>query len=382
MVIIDRKRSPAPEGPITAPDAGKQPPGRMPGSRLRFAGGYLGAACAALMATNTPAFAQRPNPFESTPGQIEIVPIRGHIFLLAGAGANMILSIGADGVFVVDSGLAQYSPQVIAAINKFTGEMNREAHLDTSVPPAPPKPIQFIANTTIFPDHIGGNEKLAAAGKTFTGGNVAADLAAGFTNDDATIFATDKALARMTNLPGNAQPSETFGGDHYKVSHFFNDEGIELFHMPNANTDGDMVVHFRGSDVIATGDIFNMASYPVLDLTQGGSIQGELAALNRLIDMSVAYFRTEGGTLVIPGHGRAGDLADLTYYRDMCTIIRDRIQDMIKSGMNLDQIQTAKPTADWDPRFGQNPSWTPAQFVDAIYKGLTRPISAKKPGER
>jgi glyoxylase-like metal-dependent hydrolase (beta-lactamase superfamily II) len=339
---------------------------------------FLGVFLAGIIAAGV-ATAQQ-NPFDSVTGQIEIVPVRGHMYMLTGAGANIVLSIGPQGVFMVDTGLASMSTQVLAVVNKFSSEIAGDSHspmLETREVErsshVPPKPIQFIANTTIFPDHIGGNEKIAEAGKTFTGGNVAADLASGITNDNATIFSTEKALLRMSEakLPGNALPSETYNSDHYKVSHFFNGEGIELMHMPDANTDGDSIVVFRGSDVIATGDIFSMASYPVIDIAQGGSIQGELAALNRLIDLSVAEYRSEGGTLLVPSHGRIGDLADLTYYRDMCTIIRDRIQDMVKAGKTLDQIKAAKPTGDWDVRFGKNPLASPDRFVEAIYKGLT-----------
>ena len=98
-----------------------------------------------------------------------------------------------------------------------------------------------------------------------------------------------------------------------------------------------------------------------------------LAGLNRMVEMAVAEFRSEGGTLFIPGHGRVGDVADVTYYRDMTTIIRDRVEDLIKKGRTLDEIKLAKPTEDWDARFGTNPSWTPGMFVEAVYKGLTGP---------
>jgi cyclase len=307
----------------------------------------------------------------SPSGDIEIVPVRGHIYLLAGAGANITLSVGPDGVFMVDAGLPQMTDKVIAAIQQLSRDLDKAGQPIRSY--APPKPIRYLANTTISPDHTGGNVKIARAGKTFTGGNVAAELNSGFANDDAAILATEKALLRLVDakMPGDGQPTETYVRDNMKLSHFFNGEGIELFHMPDATTDGDSVVHFRGSDVIATGDIFDMTSFPYIDLAKGGSIQGELAALNRLDDMAEAEFRTEGGTLFIPGHGRFGDLADLAYYRDMCTIIRDRIQWMMKKDMTLAQIKAAKPTEDWDGRFGGNPNWTPDMFVEAIYKGLS-----------
>lgn len=309
--------------------------------------------------------------FAANVGDIEIVPVRGHIYMLVGAGANITLSVGPDGVFMVDAGLPQMTDRVIAAVQKLSQDLDKAGQPLKSY--APPKPIRYLANTTISPEHTGGNVKIAEAGKTFTGGNVAADLNSGLANDDAAILSTEKAMLRLVEakMPGNGQPTETYVKGVMKLSHFFNGEGIELVHMPDATTDGDSVVVFRGSDVISAGDIFDMSSFPYIDLAKGGTIQGELAALNRIDDMMEAEFRSEGGTLIIPGHGRFGDLADLAYYRDMVTIIRDRIQWMMKKDMTLAQIKAAKPTEDWDGRFGKNPNWTPDMFVEAIYKGLS-----------
>ena len=306
-------------------------------------------------------------------GGIEIVPVRGHIYMLAGAGGNITLSVGPDGVFEVDAGSPQMTDKVIAAVDQFTRDLAKAGQPLKSYPP--PKPVRYLANTTISSDHTGGNLKIAEHGKTFTGGNVAADLNSGLANDNAAILATEKALVRLVEakMPGNGQPTDTYVRDSLKLSHFFNGEGIELFSMPNATTDADSVVVFRGSDVISTGDVFDMTSFPYIDLAKGGSIQGVLAALNRLDQMAVAEFRTEGGTLFVPGHGRVGDLADLAYYRDMVTIIKDRIQWMMKKDMTLAQIKAAKPTEDWNDRFGKNPNWTPDMFVEAIYKGLNTP---------
>lgn len=303
--------------------------------------------------------------------KIEVVPVRGHIYLLAGGGANITLSVGPDGVFMVDAGSAQMTDQVIAAVNQLSVNLAKEGQPERSF--APPKPIRYLANTTIAPDHTGGNVKIAEAGKTFTGGNVSADLNSGLTNDDAAILSTEKALLRLVDakMPGNGQPSDTYAGAYLKLSHFFNGEGVELIHMPDATTDGDSIVWFRGSDVIATGDIFDMTSFPFVDLAHGGTFQGVLDALNKLDDMAEAEFRTEGGTLFISGHGRIGDLADLAYYRDMCTIVRDRVQWMMKKDMTLAQIKAAKPTEDWNDRYGKNPNWTPDMFVETIYKGLS-----------
>ena len=309
-------------------------------------------------------------------GALEIVPVRGHMYLLVGAGGNITLSVGPDGVFMVDSGAAQMTDKVIAAIDEFSQQIAKEGQPLKSY--APPKPVRYLANTTISTDHTGGNVKVAQHGKTFTGGNVAADLNSGLANDNAAILSTEKAMLRLVEakMPGDGQPTETYVRDSMKLSHFFNGEGVTLFHMPNATTDGDSVVWFRNSDVIATGDIFDMTSFPYIDMAKGGTIQGVLAALNRLDDMAEAEFRTEGGTLFIPGHGRISDLADLAYYRDMVTIIKDRVQWMMKKDMSLAQIKAAKPTEDWNDRFGKNPNWTPDMFVEAIYKGYSAPAPA------
>jgi glyoxylase-like metal-dependent hydrolase (beta-lactamase superfamily II) len=168
-----------------------------------------------------------------------------------------------------------------------------------------------------------------------------------------------------------ALPTLTFLSDQMKLSQFFNGEGVQIFHEKAAHTDGDSIVFFRASDVIAAGDIFLTTSYPIIDLANGGSLQGVIDALNHILDLSVAEFRTEGGTLVIPGHGRICDTADVAYYRDMATIVRDRIQAMVKKDMTLAQVKAAKPTADWDPRYDKNTFWTPDMFVEAAYKSLS-----------
>jgi glyoxylase-like metal-dependent hydrolase (beta-lactamase superfamily II) len=343
------------------------------------------------LASLPPAFAQQ-NGLAQTRGErtasvssIEIVPLRENIYVLGGAGANIVLSVGRDGVFMVDTGLDSNAERVLTAIpqlqqqlevrtpaaERFAAEGNFSTVLEPFYRNAPAKPIRYVANTTIAPDHTGANARIAAAGKTFTGGNVSGQLSD--VGEGAAILAHESLLNRMgqAKAASRALPTDTYFGDHMKLSHFFNGEGVVLFHAPAATTDGDSIVQFRRSDVFATGDLFRMAAYPMIDLEKGGTIQGVLAALNRLIDMSVAEFRTEGGTMFVGGHGRVGDLADLTYYRDMCTMIRDRVQDMVKKGMTLAQVKAAKPTEDWDPRFGTDPSWTPDMFVEAIYKSLT-----------
>jgi len=303
----------------------------------------------------------------SATSAVEIVPVRGHIYMITGAGGNITASVGPDGVLLVDSGLAQMTDKVLAAVE----ELRQRVRVNG----APSKPIRYIINTHLHPDHIGGNEKIGEAGKTITGGNVVGDI--GDASEGATIISHEKVLDRLSpngkpTVPFRALPTLTYLSDQMKLSQFFNGEGVQIFHEPAAHTDGDSIVFFRGSDVISAGDIFLTTSYPIIDLANGGSLQGVIDGLNHILDLSIAEFRTEGGTLVIPGHGRVCDSADVAYYRDMATIVRDRIQAMIKKDMTLAQVKAAKPTADWDPRYDRNSFWTADMFVEAAYKSLTR----------
>ena len=325
-------------------------PGKFGSAFLRCAAtaGLLAAACAFAD------FSAR----VAADSEIHVVPVQGHVYMLVGAGANVAVQIGDDGVLLVDTGSAQMSDKVVAAVRTLSD-----------------KPIRYIIDTSIDVDHSGGNQAISQAGSTIAGGNVLGDIGESATQG-AAVISFQSILDRMStsnskdSSPQAAWPTDTYGLPQKNI--FVNDEAVEIMHQPAAHTDGDSIVFFRRSDVVATGDVFSTTGYPVIDLDRGGSIQGIVDALNVLLyQVTVSGPKQKNGTMIIPGHGRLCDQADLVVYQEMVTIIRDRIQDMLKKGMTLDEVKAAKPTSDYDPVYGSTSgAWTTDMFVEAAYRSL------------
>jgi cyclase len=294
-------------------------------------------------------------------GEIHVLPVQGNVYVLVGDGGNIAVQVGDQGAIVVNSGAGQLSDKVIAAIRKLSE-----------------KPVQFIVNTSFHPDFTGGNVKLRESGYdpsvegSFFSGQFA-DAAKG-----ATIIGHQNVQTRLTSLKTSSAgwPSDTFVQARRRKFH--NGEAVEIFYQPNAISDGDSIVHFRRSDVIVTGDIFSTTAYPRIDVKVGGSIQGEIGALNNVLDRTVYKHDEEGGTMIVPGHGRLCDEWEVAEYRDMLVIVRDRVQDLIRNGATLEQVKSARVTADYDDRFGANSgSWTTDMFVEAVYTTLKNPPKLK-----
>jgi cyclase len=295
---------------------------------------------------------------------IEVLPVRGGIYMLVGDGGNVTLQIGQDGVLLVDTGSGARPGAIVAAIRKLTD-----------------KPIRWIVNTHVHNDHTGGNGAIARAGQSVPQVAIGAGRLFTDADDTARIVAHEHVLRRMSAPTGATPPvsSENWPVTTFFVEEdelFFNGEPIQILHQPSAHTDGDVLVFFRRSDVVVAGDLYESDRYPVIDAAAGGSFAGYLDALNRLIHLAIPEEKQEGGTWVIPGHGRLSDEADVVDVRDMATIVRDRVQRMVRSGMTLEQVKAARPTLDYDDRYRGHREWTPEMFVEAVYAAVSRPPKA------
>jgi len=294
-------------------------------------------------------FRPEDQPQRLAPGDVKAVHVQGNVHMIVGAGANIAVQVGDDGILVVDTGNAGTGDKVLAAIKQI----------------APGKEIRWVVNTGMSPDHTGGNEPVSKAGRTVNG-NIAA------------IVAHENTAARMVkaNVPDAARPFNTY----FEASRDFpfNGEPIVLYHEDATSDDTGTMVMFRRSDVIAAGDLFRTEGYPVIDLGNGGSIDGIITGLNRLLDLTVpSKMLEEGGTYVIPGHGRISDEHDVAMYRDMLVIIRDRIKNMVEKKMTLEQVKAARPTLDYDGRYGSDTgAWTTAMFIEAVYRDMSGSANA------
>jgi cyclase len=293
---------------------------------------------------------------EPTDGEIHIQPVRDNVYMLVGDGGNIVVQVGNEGVFVVDTGTGARADKTLAAIRTLSD-----------------KPVQFIANTSFLPDRTGGN---AALRKTGADPSVRGTFFSQQFRDagvGATIMAHQNVQTRLdaAKRPADAVPSDTFLEERRRTFH--NDDAIELLWQPNAITDGDSLVHFRRADVIVTGNIFTTTQYPFIDVAHGGTVEGEIKALNQILERTVFEHQGQGGTLVVPGHGYLSDEHEVVEYRDMVVIVRDRIRALVQAKATLEQVKASRPTADYDTRYGATSGpWTTDMFVEAVYRTVQR----------
>ncbi len=265
-------------------------------------------------------------------------PVAGAVSMLVGAGGNIAVLVGPDGVLMVDDQFAPLTPKIKAAVAALS-----------------PGPVRFVVNTHWHGDHVGGNEN--------------------FGREGALIVAHDNVRKRMSVTvfsklfndtvrasPSIALPVVTFT---QSVSFHLNGEDVDVIHMPPAHTDGDAALFFRQANVFHTGDIYFNGLYPVIDVESGGGIEGMVRAADLILDL----VRDE--TKIIPGHGPLATKADLRVYRDMLAAIRDRVRSMVQAGKSLQEVVAAKPSAEWDERWGKT-YLTPAQFLATVYASFRK----------
>jgi glyoxylase-like metal-dependent hydrolase (beta-lactamase superfamily II) len=275
--------------------------------------------------------------------EVEVKKVQGNVYMLTGAGGNVTVQIGDEGVLIVDTQFAPMAPKILAAVRTLSD-----------------KPIRYIANTHVHPDHSGGNEALAkAGGATIVGHENILRVMAG---------AKDGSVDDRYRQGPGAQPTMTFT-DRRTIR--FNGEDVELIHVPAAHSTGDTIVYFRGSNVISGGDVFAITRYPVVDVEGGGRVSGMINGLNLMATLSNPS-NVKGRTYIVPGHGRLCDREDLVKYRDMSVILSDRVEAMIRKGMTLAQVIAAKPTAEYDPLYGASTGQASTEsFIEDLYRSLT-----------
>lgn len=291
---------------------------------------------------------------------LQVLSLRSNVRVIVGAGAHITVQTGDDGAIVVNSGTTAMAPRVLAAIRQMT-----------------PQPIRYIVNTNGDPESVGGNEAIARAGQWFGAPMGRFGVFTGF-GGGASIVATEAVAARMANgtpaYPLAAVPSEAFS--RRKKLLRLNGEGIQFVPFAKAHSEEDLIVLFRASDVVVTGNLLDMTRFPIIDVEGGGTIDGWLAALNEVKDMVIPELPLawrDGGTLVVPAHGRIAEKDEVVQYRDMVTIIRDVVGQMKKDGMSVDAVIAAQPAKGYSGRYGREPGSTDG-FVRAIYAtvGVTR----------
>jgi cyclase len=330
----------------------------LPGWRRRARVAAVAAVCAALSIRHGGGLDHLKAASQAPPvpsGNLEVLEVRPSFFVIAGS-ANVGVQVGEDGVVVVDPGPAGDAPAVLAAIKRIS-----------------PKPIRYVIDTGPDADHVGGNEALSMAGEKLVLGTNSGG-APNAADSAVPILSAEGVLRYMATSPSAGWPTEVF--NYSRKSMYMNGEAIEVLHQAAAHTDSDVFAFFRRSDVVVAGDVLDTRQFPVIDVERGGSIQGEIAALNRLVELavpSVPIVAREAGTVVVPGHGRLCDQYDVVEYRDMVTIIRDRVRDLMKSGRSLAEVKAAQPAKGYMGRYG-NPggAWTTDRFIEAIYRSLAK----------
>jgi len=294
-------------------------------------------------------------------GGLESIQIRPNVHVIFGAGGNVTVHAGEDGLVVVDSGSGEKAGALLDAIKAIS-----------------PRPIRLVINTSADLDHVGGNAVIGGAGiglspDPFGAGN------------HATVLAHENVLLRLSAAGSNSAesafptrmlPNDTFTSKYRSL--YVNDEAVQVIRQTGAHSDSDVMVLFRKADVIATGDVIDLQRFPVIDPAKGGSIQGELEALNRLLTelvvANVPLVLKPGGTLVVPGHGYVSDYGEVVEYRDMITVIKDTVQELIDKGLTLEQVRAANPAKGYRGRYGSDAGpWTTDMFVEAVYTGLKKP---------